>query len=176
MIFRLAASALTLTLALPATGAAAARPGGWPDVSALLPGLYAVNVASSECLTAPAAGGPASQRHCVLGDAYRWKLVPASLDGRFKVENVGSGRCLVPAGGDRVAAGPCDDTVGGTWRLKDAPGTGIYVVNAAGGRCLTARRDDSAVQYRCDGAVARRWAFRLKPTDKGTVAVNGMTH
>ncbi|HEY0535232.1 MAG TPA: RICIN domain-containing protein [Actinoplanes sp.] len=195
MIFRraglavLAASALTLTLPTPGASAAGAdtpaQPaggttagfGGWPlpvpDVSGLLPGLYAVNVASFECLTAPAGSGPASQRHCVLDDAYRWKLVPVSLDARFKVENAGSGRCLVPAGQNDLAAGPCGDALGDTWRLKDAPGTGIYVINAASDRCLTVERDGRAVQYRCDGDVSRRWTFRLEPNGKGVVTVNG---
>jgi hypothetical protein len=43
---------------------------GWPlpvpDVSGLLPGLYAVNVASFRCLAAPGGSGPVSQRRCVL--------------------------------------------------------------------------------------------------------------
>jgi hypothetical protein len=144
-----------------------------PDVSGLLPGLYAVNVASEECLVAPAANGPARQRRCELDDAYRWKLVPVSLDGRFKVENAGSGRCLVPAGESALAAGPCGDELPGTWRLKDAPGTGIYVINAASDRCLTASSAGAAVQYRCDGDVSRRWTFRLEPHGKGVVQVNG---
>jgi hypothetical protein len=161
------------------SGPAAARgiAPGWPlpvpDVSALLPGLYAVNVASLQCLTAPGGSGPAFQRRCVLDDAYRWKLVPVSLDGRFKVENAGSGRCLVPAGGVDLAAGPCGEALGDTWRLKDAPGTGIYVINASSDRCLTATPSGAAVQYRCDGTVARRWTFRLKPNGKGVVTVNG---
>jgi hypothetical protein len=146
-----------------------------PDVSGLLPGLFAVNVASFQCLAAPAGGGPAYQRRCVLDDAYRWKLVPVSLDGRFKVENAGSGRCLVPAGGFDLVTGTCGDGLSATWRLKDAPGTGIYVINASTGRCLTVERDGSAVQYRCDGDVSRRWTFRLKPDGKGVVTVNGGT-
>jgi hypothetical protein len=146
-----------------------------PDVSGLLPGLFAVNVASFQCLAAPAGGGPADQRRCLLDDAYRWKLVPVSLDGRFKVENAGSGRCLVPAGGFDLATGTCGDGLSGTWRLKDAPGTGIYVINASTDRCLTVERDGSAVQYRCDGDVSRRWTFRLKPNGKGVVTVNGGT-
>jgi hypothetical protein len=168
----LAASALTLTMP---TTAASAAPGGWPipDVSGLLPGLYAVNVASFQCLTATGGSGPASQRRCVVDDAYRWKLVPVSLDGRFKVENAASGRCLVPAGGSGVAAGACGDALADTWNLKDAPGTGIYVINAASDRCLTVERDGSAVQYRCDGDVSRRWTFRLRPNGKGVVKVNG---
>jgi hypothetical protein len=171
------AAALALTFVVSAAGPAKAAPRDWPlpvpDVSGLLPGLYAVNVASFECLAAPAAGGPVAQRHCVLDDAYRWKLVPASLDGRFRVENAGSGRCLVPAGPARLGTGDCGDSLGGTWRLKDAPGTGIYVINAASDRCLTVERDGSAVQYRCDGDVSRRWTFRLKPNGKGVVTVNG---
>src|SRR5690349_137712 len=89
----LAATALTITLpatAAPAAPAAAAGLGalagqpsvhGWPlpvpDVAGLLPGLFAVNVASSDCLTAPVGNGLASARRCVIDDAYRWKLVPA---------------------------------------------------------------------------------------------------
>jgi hypothetical protein len=94
---------------------------GWPlpvpDVSGLLPGLYAVNVASFRCLAAPGGSGPVSQRRCVLDGAYRWKLVPVSLDGRFKFENDAAGRCLVPAGRFELSAGTCGDSLGDTWRL-----------------------------------------------------------
>jgi hypothetical protein len=79
----------------------------------------------------------------------------------------------VPAGGSGVAAGACGDALADTWNLKDAPGTGIYVINAASDRCLTVERDGSAVQYRCDGDVSRRWTFRLRPNGKGVVKVNG---
>ena len=172
-----AASGAVTADAVAGASAAQAAPRDWPfpvpDVSGLLPGLFAVNVHSFRCLAAPAGSGPAFQRRCVLDDAYRWKLVPVSLDGRFKVENAGSGRCLVPAGGFGLATGACGDAVGDTWRLKDAPGTGIYVINAATGRCLTVAPSGSAVQYRCDGDVSRRWTFRLKPNGKGVVTVNG---
>lgn len=161
----------------PPAGAAPATGRGWPftvpDVSGLLPGLFAVNVASLQCLTASRGSGPASERSCAFDDAYRWKLVPVSLDGRFKVENAATGRCLVPAGGADLAAGPCSTALGDTWHLRDAPGTGIYVINAASDRCLTVERDGSAVQYRCDGDVSRRWTFRLTPHGPGVVTVNG---
>jgi hypothetical protein len=165
-----------MSAAQRSTGMSAA-PRGWPfppiNLSGLVPGLYAVNVHSFQCLSAPAAGGPASQRRCVVDDAYRWKLVPASLDARFKVQNAGSGRCLVPAGGLGLALAACGNAMGDTWRLKDAPGTGIYVVNAATGRCLTVSPNGYAVQYRCDGAISRRWTFRAKPNGPGVVNVNG---
>jgi hypothetical protein len=165
--------------AVPGGGAAAVAPRGWPfppiDVSGLVPGLYAVNVHSFQCLTAPATSGPASQRRCVLDGAYRWKLVPASLDARFKLQNAGSSRCLVPSGGLGLALGACGNAIGDTWRLRDAPGTGIYVVNAQSGRCLTVSPGGYAVQYRCDGNIARRWTFRAKPNGKGVVNVNGGT-
>jgi hypothetical protein len=144
-----------------------------PSMSSLVPGLYAVNVASAQCLAAPAGGGQAAQHRCLLNDSYRWKLVPASLDARFRLQNSASGRCLVPAGANSLAAGSCGSAISSTWRLKDAPGTGIYVINAGTGRCLTAQRDGSAVQVRCDGAVARRWSFRTKPNGRGVVVVNG---
>lgn len=178
-----AANASQPSVAGPAAGAVQpdlagpAADRGWPftvpDVSGLLPGLFAVNVASLQCLTASRGSGPASERRCALDDAYRWKLVPVSLDGRFKVENAATGRCLVPAGGADLAAGPCGSALGDTWHLRDAPGTGIYVINAASDRCLTVERDGSAVQYRCDGDVSRRWTFRLTPHGRGVVTVNG---
>jgi hypothetical protein len=175
-------AALALAFTIPATAAQAAPP-GWPwppipnisalmpNVSALMPGLYAVNVHSFQCLSA--AGGPVSERRCTVDDANRWKLTPASLDGRFQIRNEDSGRCLVPSGEARLATGSCTTTAAGTWRFRDAPGTGIYVVNALSGRCLTVERDGSAVQYRCDGDVSRRWTFRSKPNGKGVVVVNG---
>lgn len=170
----LAACALTLTA--PAAGASAA-PRGWPlpDVAGLIPGLYAVNVASQQCLAAPGGSGPASQRRCVSDDAYRWKLVPASLDGRFKVENAASGRCLVPSGALEVAVGSCGNGPGYTWNLEDAPGTGVYVINSASRQCLTIGRDGGAVEERCNGDVSRRWSFRRKPNDKGVVKINDGT-
>lgn len=144
-----------------------------PSMSSLAPALFAVNVASFQCLAAPSNGGQAAQRRCQLNNAYRWKLVPASLDARFRIQNAGSGRCLVPAGGLGLATGACGSALSTTWRLKDAPGTGIYVINASTGRCLGVERNGSAVQYRCDGAVASRWTFRTKPNGKGVVVVNG---
>jgi hypothetical protein len=162
---------------VPADLAGSRRVRPWPlpvpDIAGLLPGLFAVNAGSLECLTAPGGTGPATQRPCRLDDAYRWKLVPVSLDGRFKVENAATGHCLVPAGAVHLAAGRCGDDRAGTWRLRNAPGVGAYVVNAASERCLTVERDGSAVQYRCDGDVSRRWSFRLRPGGAGVVTVDG---
>ena len=173
----LAASALTC--AISTTGAAAGpRPGPLPlpvpDVSGLLPGLYAVNVHSDRCLAARGGSGPAAGERCVVDAAYRWKLVPVSLDGRFRVQNEASGRCLSPVPGNpALVAETCGNDVARTWRLRDAPGAGIYVINAADGECLTVGPDSAAVQYRCDGDVARRWSFRQVPNGPGVVTVNG---
>jgi Ricin-type beta-trefoil lectin domain-like len=67
----------------------------------------------------------------------------------------------------------CGNDVARTWRLQDAPGAGIYVINAADGECLTVGPNGAAVQYRCDGDVARRWSFREVPNGPGVVTVNG---
>jgi hypothetical protein len=167
-----AAGAMTAT-----TADAAPRPGPLPipvpDVSGLLPGLYAVNVHSDTCLVARGGNGPAARQRCAVDAAYRWKLVPVSLDGRFRVQNEQSGRCLGPVGEAGLVAGACDDEVARTWRLRDAPGAGIYVVNAADDRCLTAGPGGSAVRERCDGDVSRRWSFREVPNGPGVVTVNG---
>jgi hypothetical protein len=170
-----AAGAMTCGTATSAS--AAPRPGPLPfpvpDVSGLLPGLYAVNVHNDQCLVARDGSGPAAQRHCAAGAAYRWKLVPVSLDGRFRVQNEASGQCLSPIGATGLAAETCSDDVARTWRLRDAPGAGIYVIDAADGQCLTAGVGGSAVRNRCDGDVSRRWSFREVPDGPGVVTVNG---
>jgi hypothetical protein len=164
------------------TAAGAGMGAGGSSIASLIPGLFAVNVNSHKCLTV-GAGAAVVQRTCAESPAYRWRLVPASLDGLFLVQNLGTGRCLTIAGGGAgdngaAVAYRCDDALSRRWRMRAADGPGIHVVNANSGKCLTIAgggvgENGESVQYPCDREASRRWSFRLTMTGGNAVTIAG---